>query len=212
MKSYDTQIIGQKINMLTALELVRKDKRWHWKCLCDCGNIKIVRSNFFTSGKTASCGCATSRLKIGHASRLPEGVSVINQSYRRYMDAAKKRKYSFDLTKEEFAILITQNCHYCNSEPQVNSLSKNSYSDFKVNGVDRVDNRIGYTSENCVSCCKSCNIAKRDMSGKEFIFWIKNIYNNIRSSDLFRFGLNQNDRCNFNYNIDSIDELIPDEG
>lgn len=28
-----------------------------WKCICDCGNETIVRTNSLTTGNTASCGC-----------------------------------------------------------------------------------------------------------------------------------------------------------
>lgn len=37
-----------------------------------------------------------------------------------------------------------------------------------VNGVDRIDNLVGYTDGNCVPCCQSCNIAKNSFSVEEF--------------------------------------------
>jgi hypothetical protein len=45
----------------------------------------------------------------------------------------------------------------------------------KINGIDRADNALGYTVENSVSCCKICNIAKRDLTIEEFIFWGKRL-------------------------------------
>ena len=41
------------------------------------------------------------------------------------------------------------------------------------NGIDRIDNNIGYESKNVVSCCKICNYAKSNMNYKDFILWIQ---------------------------------------
>ena len=46
----------------------------------------------------------------------------------------------------------------------------------KINGIDRIDNNIGYTNENSVPCCKTCNFAKNILSESQFYLWIKKIY------------------------------------
>ncbi len=38
-----------------------------------------------------------------------------------------------------------------------------------MNGVDRVDSSRGYVKDNVVSCCKHCNLAKRDRTAEDFI-------------------------------------------
>lgn len=50
----------------------------------------------------------------------------------------------------------------------------------KSNGIDRVDNEIGYIYENCVCCCKVCNTMKMNLSVYEFLNHISKIfkYNN----------------------------------
>lgn len=50
---------GKRFGYLTALEVVGKNKYNInlWKCLCDCGNIKEVPTNFLSIGSTKSCGC-----------------------------------------------------------------------------------------------------------------------------------------------------------
>lgn len=45
----------------------------------------------------------------------------------------------------------------------------------KYNGVDRKDNSIGYTIDNCVTACKLCNYAKKAMSYDNFIDWLDRI-------------------------------------
>ena len=46
---------------------------------------------------------------------------------------------------------------------------------FLHNGVDRVNNDLGYTIENSVTCCSLCNYMKRGMSLSDFIIHINKI-------------------------------------
>jgi len=60
-------LIGTKHNLLTILEIEPKGKRKYFKCRCDCGSIKSVRSDSLLSHKIKSCGCLvkTSTLRGG---------------------------------------------------------------------------------------------------------------------------------------------------
>lgn len=53
-----TDLTGRKFGRLTVLKRV-ENKGGHlcWECLCDCGNIKIVRGFHLCDGHTLSCGC-----------------------------------------------------------------------------------------------------------------------------------------------------------
>ena len=54
---------GQRFGRWTVLEraddYIRKDgkKDTCYKCLCDCGNEKIIRARYLTCGNSKSCGC-----------------------------------------------------------------------------------------------------------------------------------------------------------
>ncbi len=50
-------ITGKKYNMISPLEIVGKykDGSLMWKCQCECGNVKNIRST--SIGKIKSCGC-----------------------------------------------------------------------------------------------------------------------------------------------------------
>lgn len=76
-----------------------------------------------------------------------------------YKIYAKSRKKEFGVSFEECEFLFLGKCYYC---------GENSNSG-KLNGIDRVDNKIGYLSENVVSCCSRCNFAKGDMLKDDFI-------------------------------------------
>ena len=65
-----------------------------------------------------------------------------------YKYRAKKKGVSFELTYEEFDILIKGDCAYCHRSP------------ITWFGVDRVIPSLGYVLGNVVSCCYDCNIDK----------------------------------------------------
>lgn len=93
-------------------------------------------------------------------------VNVVNDiKYK-----AKKRGKNWDLSHQEAFNLIINKCEYCGFEPHWPHLR---------NGIDRVDNNIGYQVDNCVSCCFTCNSAKKEMSVKEFKEWICRIYEHL---------------------------------
>lgn len=102
--------------------------------------------------------------------RQIDDVGRILHTYER---DAEKRGYCFTLTREQFAELIQQECHYCGSPG--NSTSYN----FTYTGIDRVDSSRGYTPGNTVSCCKHCNRAKWEMSVEEFREWVTKIYHHF---------------------------------
>jgi hypothetical protein len=68
---------------------------------------------------------------------------------------------------------MKSNCNYCGIEPS--NLFWKSYYNVNYNGIDRVDNLIGYEKHNLVSCCKTCNIAKNNNSEKDFLEWVKRV-------------------------------------
>lgn len=82
---------------------------------------------------------------------------IKGHSYNEYKTRAQNK--DFKLTKEQYDDLRKGNCSYCGRR----------CTDTHTNGIDRVDNNIGYVYDNCVSCCGSCNIAKGTMSVDDFI-------------------------------------------
>ena len=79
-------------------------------------------------------------------------------AWNHYVRGAKKRGLDFALEKGKFNELITLPCFYCGH-----------YVAGEINGVDRVNNTQGYTNENVVACCQTCNLAKKAQHPCEFI-------------------------------------------
>jgi hypothetical protein len=161
-------VIGKVFNRLTVLKFSHSDGNKHWYCKCSCGNYTTVKTCDLNSGHTKSCGC----LQKTHA-RLIAGQAAFNTVYRRYKKESPSRGLAFELSKEEFKELTSQNCHYCNKTPdrEFTDTGK-AFGSFIYNGIDRVDNNIGYILFNCVPCCTYCNYAKHNRKQEDFINWI----------------------------------------
>lgn len=79
--------------------------------------------------------------------------------YNKYRNDAQCRNLPFELSREYFDGLIKEQCYLCKRCPNENS----------TNGVDRVDNNLGYTNDNCRPCCGNCNILKKIFPLDDFL-------------------------------------------
>ena len=76
-----------------------------------------------------------------------------------YRKDARIRNLKFSLSREEFKNIIFKNCHYCNDIPSTLAINKSKNpTSILYNGIDRINNEIGYELTNCVPCCTDCNI------------------------------------------------------
>lgn len=184
-------ITGNRYGNLVAIEIQDKQKNnscYTWKCECDCGNTAYINTGSLQSGNTKSCGCiSTNRIsELGKSKKLPNDMGSINTLFGKYKISAKKRNISFNLSKENFIELIKKDCYYCGDIPSRVFTQHNCSTNVTYNGIDRVDNKIGYEVNNCVPCCTICNTMKMQQTEKEFYNKITKIYNkkNDRVTDI----------------------------
>jgi len=177
--------VGNRHGKLTVIEWAGSNKNGKalWKCVCDCGNIKIIVGSSLRRNKnTKSCGCLIIE-RIKEVNSISFGQASFNTLYGNYQKAAKRRGLSFGLTKEDFSFLTQMNCHYCGREPKQVVKKKSQNGAYIYTGIDRVDNTKGYTMDNVVPCCVTCNRMKRDMTVLEFLSHIREIVR-YRGEDL----------------------------
>lgn len=97
-----------------------------------------------------------------------------------------KRNYgTMEIDLQTFYTYSQLPCHYCGTEKsnyfnvylkdKKASQTAKDGAHFYYNGIDRVNNNLGHTPENCVPCCINCNFAKSDMTFIDFQNWIKRI-------------------------------------
>lgn len=143
----------------------------HWDCLCDCGTHGQIEGSSLRGGNSKSCGC-------GKLSRPPD-ASVWHFLHNQYRYAARNRALAWHLSDSEFTNLISGTCYYCGLPP---SNKLNGYKKTLLySGIDRVNNTIGYTMQNCVSCCAMCNFSKRHRCVADFESWILRAADHIRA-------------------------------
>lgn len=155
---------GQRYGRLVAIRRAESRTvgahRTYWLCRCDCGNEVEA---YLSRGGARSCGCARKQSGI-------TGGCARNHVLRGYKAGAEKRGLCWELTDEDFDCLTSQPCFYCGIQPSA-VLQKKKIR-FIYSGIDRKDNDCGYTPENAVSCCGTCNYAKHAMSYDVFVAWI----------------------------------------
>ena len=184
---------GERYGRLLVVEHYGKDSRGKhlWKCVCDCGNEKIVVGDNLSSGKSNSCGC----LKKEFLSKKGNQFGLYSDRrlaiYRVQYSHIKRRHSKFSgeiFSFEEFVKKSESPCYYCGLEwskeiqdRRNETIKDGLFSDVvvKCNGIDRIDSEVGYTSKNTVPCCKYCNTAKNTMTQQEFKRWIVRVYENF---------------------------------
>jgi hypothetical protein len=177
--------IGNKYNLLLVTEEAGQSSggTFLWKCLCDCGKETIVRGDSLRDGSVKSCG----HLQLQSAaktSQVPYGEATKNKIISHIIAGAIKREYIVSLSREELYNLTQNDCFYCGIPPSTLTKSKHNKGDFIWNGIDRVDNKIGYIKTNCVTCCEPCNRAKLTRDLATYLKWIEKSYLHLRSKGL----------------------------
>jgi len=171
-----TDLTGQRFGKLLVLQEVPKSerkKRWYLT-RCDCGEETEKRGYSLAHDLTHSCGCLQREASAAAQRRYTENPAL-NMKVSQYIFNAKRKKVPLSLSRTELADLMKQPCHYCGQVPS--DLAKRRSHSVFCNGIDRVDNALGYTKDNSVSCCSACNMAKRVMSKAEFLSWVTRVYN-----------------------------------
>lgn len=162
------------------MEVLRFDHRTkngqaYWLCKCkSCGKEKSARLgdiyNHMIPFITAAELYATGAL-------LPGNAGLYNYLYRRYKRSADERNLEWQLSLQDVKNLTSANCVYCGSAPSEEALKRkfedNRFMEF--NGIDRIDNSQGYTTNNIVTSCYICNRAKSSLSQSAFYCWIKKL-------------------------------------
>lgn len=110
----------------------------------------------FSSTMYSPCFACSCKQKTG---RGDPNKALTNRLYS-YQHSASKRGYVWELSDDAAIEMFKSNCHYCGIEPS------------PLNGIDRYNNKIGYTLDNCVPCCEMCNRSKWKFNGKEWEAWI----------------------------------------
>ena len=154
------EMIGKTYERLTVKESLYYKGNHTTKMLCDCScgkeNLKVIASQLL-SGKTRSCGClkveaiVKRSLKHGGAKRggMTAEYSVWRDIHKRCSDTDNQvyggKGIKVDPSWSEFSVFLSD----MGTKPHKNST------------IERLDNSLGYSKENCVWECRSTQSAHR---------------------------------------------------
>lgn len=97
------------------------------------------------------------------------GTNLCVRTRNNIKNNAKNKKIPlvFELNNHQIDELMCAPCSYCGKQanPEIG----------KFNGIDRIDNSVGYTIANSVACCRYCNWGKHTLSFADFLLWIRKI-------------------------------------
>lgn len=149
-----------------------------WLCKCECGNQKEVSCRMLMSGEVKSCGC----LYLDNILDYTEAKK--NHLFSNHRSGAVQRKIDFKLSEDEVFKLCQSNCFYCGCEPKNEKYLRTINKDLGrktiiYQGIDRVNSNLGYITNNCVPCCKICNVCKSTLTKEEWIQKMKDILKNL---------------------------------
>ena len=137
-------LTGQRFGRLVVIEKISRSSRMtYWKCMCDCGNEKVIRRDHLIDGTTVSCGCfCVERVK---RSNTKHGGRANDERLYRIWNAMHQR--------------CRINPNYAGRGITICDEWKNSYPAFRKwaldNGyrddlsIDRIDNDGDYRPSNC---------------------------------------------------------------
>lgn len=148
MSSKMEDLSGRRFGRLTVTALYsNKKKRSRWRCICDCGETRIVIRHNLVSGKTVSCGCyhrqavAERNSQHGHSMR-----GHVSRTYSAWVSMwARVRGTSSDprLYKD-------RGIDCCERwELFENFLADMGERPSSRHSLDRKDNDKGYSPDNC---------------------------------------------------------------
>ncbi len=131
-----------------------KESNTDERVCCSCGvkYNKFINRHGVESTKCQTCYNFQKNLedkRLLTRNKKVEAKKYPNTYFESYKRDAKKRNYVFDLAFDDFSKLINDKCYYCDY-----------YNENEANGIDRINNDVGYVKSNCVSCCKLCNLMK----------------------------------------------------
>jgi len=162
-------IKGIRFGRLVALDLLKVNKEYWWRCICDCGNYNNILGFRLRYGKTRSCGCIVkSRSGLSTSPTYRSWQAMIQRCYD--PNVAHYKRYG--------ALGITTCDRW-----------KNSFDSFLADmgerpvgmTLDRIDSNGNYSKENCRWATpsqqsnnrKKNNILTFDGISKSLTLWAK---------------------------------------
>jgi hypothetical protein len=119
-----------------------------WRCLCDCGRIKIVRANDLSSGATTSCGCFKGQ--VISRRNVEKATHRDTKSIEYIAWGSMKRRCSDNPSSKWYADYFQRGIRVCERwQVYENFLADMGRRPLGGYSLDRIDNDGDYEPSNC---------------------------------------------------------------
>lgn len=153
MSRKSENLTGVRFGRLTALEICGIDKTGStkWKCICDCGNTKIVCASSLKKGNTKSCGCLAKEVSRELAKNLPRYKHGKRYTKLWYVWQGMKQR-CFNSNNKNYKYYGERGITICDEwKNDFNAFYEwaitNGYTDNLT--IDRINNDGNYEPSNC---------------------------------------------------------------
>lgn len=185
------EVVGLKLKTWTVeAELPGPDRKL--KVVCECGYVTFPPAHRFFGAARQKYGCQRCSPKVRRAENHPRfqgpGHAGINYYLRTLRKNASARGLELALTDDQALAISKMDCTFC-GEPPTKPWGWSRSGIVLLNGIDRWDNDVGYTTENALPCCHFCNYAKRTLSGQEFMQRIERFFQWVDPDAVISFPL-----------------------
>lgn len=141
-------ITGQRFGRLVALhpsDVKYKGKMYQWVCQCDCGNTSTVLGTNLTRGNTKSCGCHREEV-LANATRTHGKSSIPEYSIWKGI-----RKRCYNENEPAYPRYGGRGIVMCDEwKASFDAFLRDMGSRPSAShSIDRIDNDLGYSPENC---------------------------------------------------------------
>jgi len=147
-----------------------------YRCICDCGTEKYIRTSHITRGLSKQCGtCRMMDYSVSTVGCIP------TTDIKRYKAGAAKRNKEWNITSEYLYELYEKQNRLCALTGIPIQFSQKGIGtpgakDVSTASLDRIDSTKGYTPDNIQWIHKDVNKMKMDLEELNFLRIVKQIY------------------------------------
>ena len=137
-------ISGKVFGRLTVLSLTRtENKRSYYLCKCECGVEKEIRQDSLKSGRTTSCGCVQREAVTIHGHYSNDKASPTTMSWKSMLARCT------DPNHANYAHYSSKGITVCDRWFDFNNFLADMGERPEGSQIDRMDNSLGYSKDNC---------------------------------------------------------------
>lgn len=176
------QLTGMRFHRLQVLEPAgKKGESSLWRCLCDCGNERLVVGHRLTSDQIRSCGCTVreanskDKFRHGHSACHHLNNGKATPTYSSWRAMVRRCRCS---TTDHYDVYGGSGIDICEEWAKFENFLNDMGERPEGTSIDRIDNSKGYFKENCRWATSSqqaynTGMRKTNTSGHKNVTWQK---------------------------------------